>query len=732
MPEFTKDKTLFWKTYFPDRNGVSPDYPEFQVGRNFTNETFYYMSKHRVSRDIANKIESFTSNNPYFLIEVCAGIGGNTLEFLDRKNCATVMSFEQNNERAIMLQRNIMGYNFGDKSIVINTAVTGDEVEQFSSYQDAIFYFDPPWLPENIPAEATKSGKYKDYYIRENMKVGKFTLEEWLTELKNIAYMVVFRVPDNYKLKEVEGWTFETENLGKTPQLKALGEDGMLYCCFNNRSIKNGDMEKFGGYIKNLNTFRPKLQSINPALGKHWMNVRERCYKKSNDEAKKDSFCIFVKYTFVDPDPLESEKPKIEEPLKPLPSTKREVTLNPAPGYSYDGRRLIPAENQVWLFKDIPRPDKDLDVNSPEWVAQFQNYLKVVLSKFVKNKDGSAAEDKINKLINDTDSMNIWIQAFTDESYNRDPNQNYEILEIIGDAAQNYSFKMFIYKYFQTLELRVTEKLVSSFVQFYMSKGWQKHLNKTFHFTDWILKDKSKDVGPKMEENLSESFCGALHEIADRNIANGAGVILVRKYIDFIGKKIVLEPERSLPFKTRVIQYMPAFGLKDSDARAVASGYAGKIKVDVILSELAINRLRSTESGRFSSIPKNGVIGTGVGPNKDEAETNAYYQAFKFFNDIGIDEKYVDQLKEERSWKRIRDIDLALYNKFTTRLRRNHNLGLDDIYFDETTEEIKNGNVLVQIVTELNGKPTILATATGKDKLEGQIEAMKAYIRNND
>ena len=107
--QFAKDRTITWKSYFPVRNGIKPE--TFLVeGRNYTNETLYYMSKARIARTITDKIESFLNESPYVLIEVCAGIGGNTLEFLSRKNCVSVMSFERDPMRRLMLQRNIMGY----------------------------------------------------------------------------------------------------------------------------------------------------------------------------------------------------------------------------------------------------------------------------------------------------------------------------------------------------------------------------------------------------------------------------------------------------------------------------------------------------------------------------------------------------------------------------------------------------------------------------------------------
>lgn len=723
MAKFGRDKTQYWEAYFPPRNGVRPNLVD---KRNFDNDTLYYIAKPKIANMIANKIESFTLNKKYFVIDITAGIGGNTLAFLDKKNCSAVMSFERDEKRSLYLRRNIMAYNFGDKSIVLNSEVTG--TEDFADYQDSIFYFDPPWLPEDLKID----GDYKKYYIRKGMKVGNLTLEEWLEKLKDVAYFVVIRVPDNYELGEVPGWTYEFENLGKDATMKALAEDGKMYMCFNNRKIKGASTSKFGGYIKQVSGFKMKLQSLDESLANRFESFRTYCNGLDFEEAKKNESCkTFLKYSFEDPEPY-NEPVKVAGVTLPQNIVVKETTPDiPKAGpddvnVTFDGRKVLPYEKQVWVFDDLPTPTEGIDLESAEWAAELQNFLYEVLSKFIKGKDGKPRKDIIDRLLSG-DYMHIWIQAFTDESYKTDPRENYEYLETIGDRVLKYLFPKYLFKYFEKYDV-VDDNKITTYNNKYMSKDFQPLIARGFKFPKWLRYSKySIKITPDKEEDTYESFCGALHNIGEME-KPFMGVALVEKFVDFITQKMTFDPdERYGEYKRRTEQSFPKIGLSQKDSVfETINGTVGDYLCTVSISKEAVNKLKLLG---ITGVPQTNVIGQGRAKIKKSAQNIAWYNASIFLKSIGFDPEKAQELKEESAWNRIKDTETNLYNKVKIILSRN-GIDIKDVVFESeaTGQTYVKANDLVYMIQYKDNVRIKLSEGLGDSRYAASITAIKNYI----
>lgn len=291
--EFQFDVTKYYYKYFPTKNGVVP---KLELNKNFTNETLKYISKPWAAKYIANVIKEFTKGKHYFLFEFCAGIGGNTLEFLSRPEVSMTISYEKEKSRAEMLKRNISAYDYGYKAIVLNDMIKGldSDFEDLQNYKNAIFFMDPPWLPETLKQAKTD---YRQQYITEGMKVGALTLEQWLEGLKNIAYMVVFKVPPKYKLKPVSGWTYNKSVITNSKKKNIDDKHGLLYVCVNNLYIDGGVVNKFGGFMNKDNILR-KMLPLSENLAHMYENFVQECNSKPFEEAREDSVCQkFVKYS---------------------------------------------------------------------------------------------------------------------------------------------------------------------------------------------------------------------------------------------------------------------------------------------------------------------------------------------------------------------------------------------------------------------------------------------------
>lgn len=226
-----KDLVRFAKDFFGDRNDVTFEAANLREGLNFTNETLSYMTPHGKADKITNFIVSLMPYRPFTLYECCSGIGGNAMSFLDHPAIREVYSHEIEPSRRAMLKRNIAAYGLDGKSVVSENpngfaGVPADKT-------GVVLYFDPPWLPKEIPGHLS----HPNQYIRQGMTIGPYTLEEWMARSPNVA-MAVFRVPPPYPEENMPGY-----QMGPVPGWKCDYNDTLisksrLVVCVNENGMK--------------------------------------------------------------------------------------------------------------------------------------------------------------------------------------------------------------------------------------------------------------------------------------------------------------------------------------------------------------------------------------------------------------------------------------------------------------------------------------------------------------
>jgi len=201
-----KDPRKYLDTYFGTRNKIKGNPIE---GVNFTLETLTYMTSHNRADQITNMIVNKMSQmgkKTFGVFECCAGIGGNTMSFLENPAVQWVVSYELRPERREMLKRNLAMYNLaaGNRAFVPDEGFAGVPAQ----YKDAVLYLDPPWLPESIKGHEST----KEQYVLHGIKVGDKTLEQWIDSCRQCA-MIVMRVPPGYQLDPIPGFKIESQLL---------------------------------------------------------------------------------------------------------------------------------------------------------------------------------------------------------------------------------------------------------------------------------------------------------------------------------------------------------------------------------------------------------------------------------------------------------------------------------------------------------------------------------------
>lgn len=203
-----KDLSQFIDGFFGYRNQIQG---QPQEGVNYTQETLSYMTSKSRGDQIAQILVERVLQRPnqrMTVVECCAGIGGNTLSFLDHPQIEQVIAFETVPERREILRNNIAMYHFQDKAVIPNTSFT--KVDLPNTQYKALF-MDPPWLPEGIKGHEST----KEQYLLQGITVGGKTLEEWI-RLHADYDLIAFKVPPGYRLQRLDGFIVEPVELKNT------------------------------------------------------------------------------------------------------------------------------------------------------------------------------------------------------------------------------------------------------------------------------------------------------------------------------------------------------------------------------------------------------------------------------------------------------------------------------------------------------------------------------------
>ena len=698
---FDRDKTKFWNLYFPPRNDRIP---QLKVNHNFDNETLYYASSAKAADAMTEGIVKRMRGEKFFIIECCAGIGGNTTSFLNHPMIHGVRAFERDVKRRLWLKRNIMAYDLGHKAMVPDIdekGLTSDE--DFSNYKEAVFFFDPPWLPPN-----KKGSDYKKHYILKDMKVGTRTLEQWMAKNKDIASLMVFRVPPKYELNEVPGWTIEIEDMGK---------NGLVYYCFNNSiSGANNAAKTTKKMVDSFEEIRFKdIPFENHGGFGKFVRIQQTCMTEKNPS--KDPECqVFLKWGFKDPEIVQSvDHIGITEEMldtesigipPPLPLMEKE---------SAKTNRVTASERIVFhrMFKDLPYPKKGVDFRSAQWVADFQVYLKKLLMKFVEN------EVIVNRLI-EADKMPLWIRAFTHNTVEVNFNNNYQIPEKVGDALEESAFFLYL---LQNYPEKATPQIFSEAKAQLLSKVYLRDVSQLMKMGEWVRKD-TPVMTPSIYEDAFESFSWALHEAGDM-VKSGLGFMLVRKYMEMILERIDFNFEKAklgLP-KTQFNQRLEQLKIKTDKFEVVALGN-GK-RQQLILSDEAFEKLHTY----FPEINQK-ILGIGEGNSPDEANEDAYVKSLRYIEAAGLTDARVKEIKSEINLDRLETVNPGLVKLVKSKYQKE---GYKYTQFTMPIELKKfNSSTAILIgYKEDFGKgftEVKLSVGNGKNDIEAQIDACENYL----
>jgi dsRNA-specific ribonuclease len=623
-----KDPRQHLETFFGTRNGIVGNPIE---GVNYTLETLYYMTSHNRANQITdliiNKMKELGHNHqtksadrsqgdykiPFAVYECCAGMGGNTMSFLDNPNISYVVSYECLPERREMFKRNIAMYelNKNGRSIAPDTPF----VDPPCSNIPIVRYFDPPWMSESIKGQHGT----KNDYILSGMKVGEKTLEEWIVSCPHCP-LTVIRVPPGYKLKATPGFTVES----------LLIKNSLLLMSYP-------DTLKSGGSI-----------SSHPAA------------LKTTPSNLSLSAC-----------------------KRPLLLQKKAQEV---------------AEEKVWK-------------------QGLKEYLRnTVLPLAISN------ESALDKLVSD-EAMDVWVKAFTHESFNPNQNYNYEELELYGDLVMGVNFIKFLRQSYP----EITRSQLSEFRTIYLAKNFQAGISLKLGMGAYVRTRYKKSM--HVYEDILESLFGALDLIGDLVFKFGAGGGLAFNLIVALYKDVELDWNitKGNP-KTQVKQIFERLGLvspkkQERIPEDSVEDESGKITFTISFPLSSLDLLRS-----YGIKVTSPIVARYTDVSKKRASDNAYILAVSNLAKMGITEEWVNEI---RGRKDLDNPELIPYiNSAMERLREE---GFDRFYFEEHHVKGKIGGLTTSKYVQMigvnkEGRKEILTMTDPIDNvLEGKKQLLSSY-----
>lgn len=678
--------------FFPKRGGIKPSPIK---DWNYTEETLSYMSPAARADEITTRLTQLYGDKPFLLIDATAGIGGNTLSFLEKKQIGLVISYEADEDRRRMLKRNIQSYGeaFTSKSIVPDSAF--DTRIPLQPIAGCCIFFDPPWLPSDVRGHLSNPSQY----ILSGIKVGvpgtEMTIEDFLSANRAIVYAFGLRVPPGYILNEVPGWNIHHEDLPIGRPAKAR----FYYGVSSDEKLASA-VAAAGGGIRPYSGILQKREA--PLLIGEPIETPPAVAPESDRVPASDGVMVPEELAEAvvagdEVSPAQLEKLRIDLSIG-VPPSSDEIVRGDVGAVSLEGK------GSVWkrFVASLPVP-----VTGDE--RELSNYIQALIRPVV-------GELPIKDDFITDKAMEVWERAFTHNTIN--PENNYEVLETRGDAILSYVFPKYLIYRFPS----ITPQGITEYKHHYMAKTVQAELSRQMGLDRWVRITEEISITSSVQEDLFESFFGALDQIAD-SIKPGLGAALAYDYmlLLFNEEKFDLELIKGAP-KTRLFEVASRLRFNPRSDIGVRYNEDGpRHVVSYFFKSGLMNALREKKIPGYDPRSLRNPIGTGQGGSKARAEHNAAANALRQLESVGITHEWIASQQERLSFENFpADLVERVFQKARAQRYRLH--------WRTLTKEPNGVTVQLNGVTKDN-RTAILARGSGGGIAAARRNALDAYVR---
>lgn len=143
-------------------------------------------------------------------------------------------------------------------------------------------------------------------------------------------------------------------------------------------------------------------------------------------------------------------------------------------------------------------------------------------------------KEKYKAILTDEESLCYFKKAFTSKTYNKE--DNYEVLEMKGDAVIRHFIKKYMYVRFPQLNCPLGVKVVARLSGNFESKESFYPISLKLGFWPFIASSQEQRDSERKSllEDVFEAFIGAFEEILDNRIRRGVGYAIVYDLLESI------------------------------------------------------------------------------------------------------------------------------------------------------------------------------------------------------
>lgn len=300
-----------------------------------------------------------------------------------------------------------------------------------------------------------------------------------------------------------------------------------------------------------------------------------------------------------------------------------------------------------------------------DWHNSLREQLYTIFSTILENEPYMKNIDIVNDLLN-VNAMYIWGLAMTPVIY--DIVENYELIELVGDAVMDISFYEYMIKKYPDYD----EADITNLAHSYLSKEHQWKITIGLGLDKFVrLRYPGQYINNNILTDICEAFFGAIKKVGDMKL-NGLGMLIAKSVNDYVFENIIeIDDDVMLGAdKTQVQQIFSRFGLKTPIEDVI--GEPPRVITTLTLTDEQMRFLYNNGI----DMPSNIIADRVRGSTEDASTGKAYRTARINLASVGVTPEWATEVKTSQE---LANMDPITYQRALDRAKSD---GMIKIHFD--------------------------------------------------
>lgn len=302
-----------------------------------------------------------------------------------------------------------------------------------------------------------------------------------------------------------------------------------------------------------------------------------------------------------------------------------------------------PTKKWATLVSEVSKIDPGQHAKgSKEWLLKFREmivrFLKVILHKSeIEEELGDGIKEMISKMVTVENLKRYWVVAVVHESCNAE--NNYEVLEAIGDRYAEASFINYIFENYP----KATPSVINGFVNEYLATGYFSLFAKQLELPKWVM--SSFTVDDNISEDVLEAWFGAIY-LTSESYRAGMGMRVINLFINAIYSSLNLMDNDVAIGNKSTIHNQYDLGPKVKLFSASESIKDSVFKYVLKIEPAALEFFRNNGIDVSKINPATPIIG--IGGTTGQAKNDANNKLYTYLKQFGITYEFMSQIAAKK------------------------------------------------------------------------------------